>query len=229
MDNLVLGFPVEMFTEDCTDDAICAICLLVCRDPRRPAHCDHSFCHTCIGRLIVMAGAAIAKCPMCRSDVGRHSDLRESNVTDHLRVRCFNLPQDDHKCDWKGPVSQANLHVRNDCLLTLLCCDATAPHGGKCDFSATRREYGSHNNECPIRAELAEINRVRIIFACLICNNDYECLCITCVAHRAENLALPGPCGIVASGSCGHQFHEHCIERWLRVRQTCPVCDTLWT
>ncbi|GJN34331.1 hypothetical protein PR202_gb22981 [Eleusine coracana subsp. coracana] len=24
--------------------------------------------------------------------------------------------------------------------------------------------------------------------------------------------------------ACGHAFHEHCIEQWLRVHPTCPIC-----
>lgn len=26
---------------------------------------------------------------------------------------------------------------------------------------------------------------------------------------------------------CGHEFHSHCIKRWLQSNRTCPVCRTV--
>ncbi len=26
---------------------------------------------------------------------------------------------------------------------------------------------------------------------------------------------------------CNHTFHQHCIERWFRVNNTCPLCRTI--
>lgn len=32
----------------------------------------------------------------------------------------------------------------------------------------------------------------------------------------------------IAFGSCGHVFHLDCIQRWLKTRSVCPLCNTEW-
>ena len=32
----------------------------------------------------------------------------------------------------------------------------------------------------------------------------------------------------IAEGECGHKFHHHCIERWRKKRNTCPLCNVVW-
>jgi RING-box protein 1 len=55
---------------------------------------------------------------------------------------------------------------------------------------------------------------------CGICRNDINDLCIECNADGADN-----DCQI-AWGTCNHAYHRHCIHKWLKNKQTCPMCCT---
>ena len=32
----------------------------------------------------------------------------------------------------------------------------------------------------------------------------------------------------IAWGTCGHVFHLDCIQRWLKTRSACPLCNREW-
>ncbi|CUI15173.1 Hypothetical protein, putative [Bodo saltans] len=59
---------------------------------------------------------------------------------------------------------------------------------------------------------------------CAICREQIADLCIECKADSVQN---GGQCQ-VAFGQCNHAFHHHCISRWLKTRQVCPLDQQPW-
>ena len=54
---------------------------------------------------------------------------------------------------------------------------------------------------------------------CLICQEEFNMSC-----HKCTHPIMCVPC----IGCCGHEFHLHCIEEWLKNNPNCPTCRSVW-
>lgn len=51
---------------------------------------------------------------------------------------------------------------------------------------------------------------------CSICRNIVMMPCIDCTSKSSINCSI-------SWGACTHAFHTHCLDRWLKVRNACPI------
>ncbi|KAG9396320.1 RING-H2 zinc finger [Carpediemonas membranifera] len=58
---------------------------------------------------------------------------------------------------------------------------------------------------------------------CGICRTHITQRCLDCVSAGND----VSECKL-AWGRCGHCFHVHCIQKWLKTTHTCPMCSQVW-
>ena len=56
---------------------------------------------------------------------------------------------------------------------------------------------------------------------CAICRIELGEPCMNCAAHSFVDCP-------VSQGKCGHEFHTHCLEKWLLKNRICPLCSINW-
>ncbi|ODV96305.1 hypothetical protein PACTADRAFT_75455 [Pachysolen tannophilus NRRL Y-2460] len=64
-----------------------------------------------------------------------------------------------------------------------------------------------------------------VVENCAICRNHLMEQCIECQPNSMSQ--TNGDC-ITAWGQCNHAFHLHCITRWLKTRNVCPLDNREW-
>lgn len=59
---------------------------------------------------------------------------------------------------------------------------------------------------------------------CGICRDSNQSLCIMCMGGDTNPNE---PCQVII-GRCGHAYHSHCINGWLKNSAVCPICNQTW-
>ncbi|KAK8805339.1 hypothetical protein WA158_001996 [Blastocystis sp. Blastoise] len=89
------------------------------------------------------------------------------------------------------------------------------------------------DNELPT-LEIKEWNAIAVwsynseLDTCAICRSKLMGQCLECQSKPAGTYENDGDECKIVWGKCGHGFHQHCINRWLKVHQNCPIDMTTW-
>ncbi len=136
-------------------------------------------------------------CPYCRQLFNGHSDFVTVTPDPIQELLVY---CSFAECKWNGPLKKKNEHHRLEHENNDIECQF-------CKFNGSLITYKTH-----LCKEYAGI--------CAVCHNLLNKLCITCeVIHDQQD------CNI-SYLVCNHQYHNHCLLRWMRTRMSCPLCDS---
>lgn len=62
---------------------------------------------------------------------------------------------------------------------------------------------------------------------CAICRAKFTKLCLECRV-LTDNGQEPESLCDITTGRCGHAYHRHCMNRWLKFREVCPLDNKEW-
>ena len=111
--------------------------------------------------------------------------------------------------------------------LNIIAAAGTAPHSNE------KKENTVSNAAAIAEAEprfvIKKFNAVAlwtwdmVVDNCAICRNHMMDECIECQANMKDGTGCT-----ISWGRCNHAFHTHCISRWLKTRQVCPLDNSAW-
>lgn len=177
----------------------CGICLLVCKQSAS-LPCKHVFCRECVGRWVITNHTT---CPNCRAEFRGHVDIHDV-VPDP--VQALTVVCEHADCKWSGLLSHRYSHIRTECEK-----EERKVACSLCKFYGSAEDLPLH--KC-----------VDLSGTCIICCNLFDKLCITCEAGCHPDAHKDIPCGHTKK-VCGHTYHDHCLERWMRTHPYCPMCN----
>ncbi|XBH88128.1 hypothetical protein VPH35_075448 [Triticum aestivum] len=180
------------------DCPVCLESLLVVGGDVRAAHaCGHVFHLRCIEPWLHQQGS----CPVCRCTVNStFTSTSTPNTTSTSNSNSI-------------PISTITSNAIGNCQVCL-----EPLHADSGDIRAAHLCGHVFHSRC-IKLWVRQRGSCPVCRCTVVFNSNSGGECPMCL----EPLLVGGG-DVRAAHVCGHMFHSHCIERWLRHRNSCPVC-----